>query len=73
MTKARIQPFCIAKATNTGRFKGKKVYLRSVTEKCKAIFSHNNRFCLIWRTNRFSFDKFREELKSKFTKGNNCK
>ena len=39
MTKATIQPFCIANNLNVGYFNGKEVYPRTATENNKALYS----------------------------------
>ena len=71
MTKAKIQPFLVASNNNIGHFNGKKVYLRSVTERNKTLSSYINHFCLMWKSDGVSFQKTTEELKSKHTIGNN--
>ena len=66
MTKARIQPFCRANNINLGYFDGDGVYPRSVTNRNSALFIYNNHFCLIWKSERVSFNQAINELKSNF-------
>ena len=66
MTKARIQPFCRANNINLGYFYGVRAFPRSVTDRNNALFLYNNHFCLIWKSERVSFDQAIEELKHNF-------
>ena len=67
MTPARIQPFSRKYNINIGCFNGKKITRRNNTQRNKALFIHNNLFCLIWKSNESSFDKaIEEELKPDF-------
>ena len=62
MTKARIQPFRRANITNLGYFDGKRVFLRSVTDRDSALFLFKNHFCLIWKSEGVSFKQAIKEL-----------
>ena len=66
MTKARIQPFCRANIINLGYFDGERVFPRSVTDRNNALFLYNNHFCLIWISERVSFNQAIKELKDNF-------
>ena len=57
MTKAGIELFYIAEKISIGYFNGKEVYPRSVTERNKALFSHNNHFFLIWKPDSVLFNE----------------
>ena len=61
MIKTKIQHFCISNNIAHGHFDGIEVYPRLVREKNKAIYSYNNHFCLIWKTDGVHFDKTIEE------------
>ena len=50
MTKAKIQPFCRANNNNLRYYDGEKVFPRSIPERNIALFSYNNHFCLICRS-----------------------
>ena len=65
MTKPKIQPFCRATIVNLGYYDGMRVFLRSVTDREKALFSYNNLFCLKWNSENNSFNKPIKELKVK--------
>ena len=71
MTKVRIQQFCRANNINTGYFDGIGVFARSVTDRKKALFLHNNHFCLLWKLERVSFNQALKELKDIFQKNDN--
>ena len=66
MTKARIQPFCRANNINLEYFDGTKVLPRSVTERNIALFLYNIDFCLIWKSENFSFNQALRDLKDNF-------
>ena len=66
MTKARIQPFARANNNSIGYFDGERVFPRSVTNRDSALYLYNNHFCLIWKSQGFSFNQAIEELKNKF-------
>ena len=66
MTKARIQPICKANIINLGYFDRDRVFSRSVTERNIALFLYNNHFCLIWKSEKFSFNQTLTELTDKF-------
>ena len=66
MTKARIQPFCRAINISLEYYDGDRVFPRSVTNRDSALFSYNNHFCVIWKSEGISFKKAIEELKDNF-------
>ena len=70
MTKARIRPFGPDHNINIGYFEAKEVDARSVTENIYALYSFNNHFCLICKSETVSFNKVLEKLKSNLTKVN---
>ena len=66
MTKARIQPFCRANNINLGYYNNDRVFPRTVTNRDIALFLHENRFCLIWKSQNVSFKDAIRELKDNF-------
>ena len=66
MTKARIQPFCRANNVNLGYFDGDGVFPRSVTNRDRALYLYNNRFCSFWKSQSVSFIQAIQELKNNF-------
>ena len=66
MTEARIQSFCRDNNISLGYFEGTRDFLRSVADKNKALFLHNNNFCLIWKSEGVSFNQDIRELKDNF-------
>ena len=66
MTKARVQPFRRANNINLGYYNDDGVFPRSVTNRDRALFLYNNHFCLIWKSQRNSFDKAIKEIKDNF-------
>ena len=66
MTKTRIQLICRANNFDLGYFDGIGVVPRSVTEKNIALFFYNNHFCLIWISEKVSFNQAIKELKDNF-------
>ena len=66
MTMARI-PICQRKlGVNLGYYTGKKIWPRYITERNEALFSYNNHFCLIWKSEGVSFNHAIKELKDNF-------
>ena len=66
MTMARIQP-CLRKlGTDLGYYKGDSVFPRTVTNRDGALYSYNNHFCLIWKSQNVSFNQAITELKNNF-------
>ena len=49
-----------------------KKYTLDLLEGNKALYSYNNRFCLIWKSDGASFDKSYRRIKIKIYIGNNC-
>ena len=68
MAKARIQPFCGANNISLGYYNDGRVFPRSVTNRDRALYLYNNHFCLIWKSQRFSFNQAFQELKKNFKK-----
>ena len=68
MTSARIQPFCEKYHINIGCLDGTRINPRNIAQGNVSLFIYNNLFCLIWKSNRISFNQAIEELKlnSKF-------
>ena len=66
MTSARVQPFCRKYNINIGYFNGKEKWPRTVTQKDTALKIHENHFCLIWKSDRISFDKAIKQIKDDF-------
>ena len=55
MTMAIIQP-CLRKVgVLLGYYIGKEIWPRNIIERNKAFFLHNNHFCVIWKSQGFSF------------------
>ena len=61
--KRESNNFCRANNINLGYFDGERVFPRSVTERKNALFLYNNHFCLIWKSERVSFNQAIKELK----------
>ena len=66
MTKARIQPFCGAINLKLGYLDGRKVFLRSVTQRNRALKLHKSHFCLIRKSEGNSFNQAIKEWKDNF-------
>ena len=67
MTSARSHPFCRKYNTNIGLFDGTRINPRKITQRITALKIHNNLFCLIWKSNKISFDHvIEDELKPNF-------
>ena len=67
MTAARIQPFCKKYNINIGCFDGTRINPRNITQRDTTLKIHNNHFCLIWKSERISFNQVIEnELKPNF-------
>ena len=67
MTTGRIQPFCKKYNINIGYFNGKEIWPRTVTQRDTALKIHNNHFCLIWKSDRISFNQvIGKRIKTKF-------
>ena len=48
---------------NLGYYDGIRVFPRSVTHRKSAMFLHSNQFCLIWKSEKVSFNQAFKELK----------
>ena len=71
MTKARIQP-CLRKlGINLGYFNGERKFPRAVTNRDSAFYLCNNHFCLLWKSQKVSFNQAIDELEKKFKIVNN--
>ena len=65
MTMAGIQPFFRANNFKLGYYDGIRVFPRSVIDSNNAFLLHNNDFCLIWKSQGFSFYQAIREIKEK--------
>ena len=63
MTSAKTQSFCRKHNIDLRYFNGKEIWPTNITEKTIALKIHENRFCLICKSNDISFNKAIEELK----------
>ena len=67
MTSARNGSFCRKYIINIGCFDGTRINPRNITQINTALKINNNHFCLIWKSNRNSFNQVIEnELKPNF-------
>ena len=66
MTSARNQPFCIKYNNNIGCFVGTRINPPNITQRDTSLKIHENNFCLIWKSDRVSFDRAIKELKDNF-------
>ena len=67
MTSARVGSFCRKNIINIGCFDGTRKNPRNITQRDTAIKIHQNHFCLIWKSDRISFNHVIEnELKPNF-------
>ena len=66
ITSARVQPFCRKHNINIGCYDGFRVCPRNIAQRNIALKIHNNHFCLIWKSDRVSFEKAIKELKDNF-------
>ena len=67
MTSARIQPFCTKYNINMGYYDGFRLCPRKIAVGNIALKIHFNHFCLIWKSQGFSFNKaVEDELKPNF-------
>ena len=63
MTMARIQPFCRAKNINLGYYNNDRNFPRTVMNRDIALYLYNNRFCLIWKSQKNNFNRASNEFK----------
>ena len=63
MTKARIQPFCRSNNINIEYYDGIRVFPKTVTDRNNALFLYNNLSCLIWKSEKVSFNEAITESK----------
>ena len=66
MTTAMIQPICKKHSINIGCYDGFRVCPRKIMERNIALYIYKNHFCFVWKSNRISFNKAREDLKVDF-------
>ena len=66
MTEARTQPFCTANNINLGYYDGGRVFPRTVTDRNNALYLYIKHCCLIWKSEKVSFNQAIEELKNIF-------
>ena len=67
MTSARVGSFCRKYNINIGCFDGTRINPRNITQRDTALKIHNNHFCLIWKSDRISFNQVIEnEVKPNF-------
>ena len=67
MTSARVGSFCRKYNINIGCFDGTRINPRNITQIYTALKIHINHFCLIWKSNRISFNQVIEnEFKPSF-------
>ena len=67
MTSARVGSFCRKYNINIGCFDGTRINPRNITQRDTALKIHNNHFCLIWKSDRISFNEVIEnEIKPNF-------
>ena len=73
MTQARIQPFCKEYEINLGVYNLKQRINspRSLTERSKCLFIHDNHFCVIQKKNQSTFPDASKELEDFFKHGSN--
>ena len=66
MTMARIQP-CLRKlGFDLGYYNEDRVFPRTVTNRDSALFSYNNLFCLIWKSQGVNLkDAIKKKILSK--------
>ena len=57
MTSARVGSFCRKYNINIGCFDGTRINPRNITQRDTALKIHNNHFCLIWKSDRISFNQ----------------
>ena len=66
MTSARNQPLCRRYNINIGYYDGYREYPRKITQRDTSIKIHNNKFCLIFKTDGICFDKAIKDLQVNF-------
>ena len=66
VTKPQIQPLCRATFINLRYSDGIRIFPRTVIGRNKAVFLHNNHFCLTWKSQRISFKQARLKLEINF-------
>jgi len=62
MTMARIQPCLRKPGIDVGYYNGKEIWPRNVNERNQALFLYNNHFCVIWNSEKVSFNQGVKEL-----------
>ena len=66
MTLARIQPCRRKLGFDLGYFNGDRVFPRRVTNRDSALYLYKNHFCLIWKSQKISFNQAIREMKDNF-------
>ena len=67
MTSAKIQPFSRKYNINLGVYKkNNDQLLKTITEERMCLHIHDNRFCIIWKTNQSTFPDAIEERENNF-------
>ena len=66
MTSAKNQPFSRKHNINIGYYDGLGVYPRNITERNTTLKLHENRLCLVWKSDGVSFNKAIKESKDNF-------
>ena len=61
MTSAKIQPLYKKYKINIACFDGTRTNPRNFSQRDTALKIHQNHFCLIWKSNGFSFDKAKKK------------
>ena len=63
MTSAMSQPFCGKFNINIACFDRTRINPRNFTQRNTALKIHENHFCLLWKSDGFSFDQNNKRLK----------
>ena len=68
MTSAKIRPFCRKYNINLGVYnrKQRSFLPKTITERRICLLIHNNRFCVIWKTNQSTFTDAIKERENNF-------
>ena len=62
MTSVKVQPFCRKYNINIGCFDGTRINPGNITQR-NTLKTHENHFCLIWKSDGISFNKAIKEVK----------
>ena len=67
MISAGSQPFCRKNNINIGCFDGTRINPGNITRRKTALKIHYNLFCLLWKSNKYSFNQvIEDELEPNF-------